>query len=49
MNEEVASDWSELRQNAMSILQEESALDEIVRLVGIDALSERDRLKLRSC
>lgn len=46
MNKEVASDWAELRQNAMSILQEESALDEIVRLVGIEALSERDRLKL---
>ncbi|MBB6714394.1 V-type ATP synthase subunit A [Clostridium gasigenes] len=46
MNQEVASDWAELRQNAMSILQEESALDEIVRLVGIEALSERDRLKL---
>lgn len=46
MNEQVASDWAELRQKALSILQEESALDEIVRLVGIDALSERDRLKL---
>lgn len=46
MNEEVASDWSEYRQRAMSILQEEASLDEIVRLVGIDALSEKDRLKL---
>ena len=46
MNKEIAPDWSELRQKAMSVLQEEASLDEIVRLVGIDALSERDRLKL---
>lgn len=46
MNEEVASDWSTLRQEAMSLLQEESGLQEIVSLVGIDALSEMDRLKL---
>ena len=46
MNENVAEDWSDLRGEAMSILQEESNLQEIVRLVGIDALSERDRLKL---
>lgn len=46
MNAEIAPDWSELRQRAMAILQEEASLDEIVRLVGIDALSERDRLKL---
>ena len=30
----------------MALLQEESKLQEIVRLVGIDALSESDRLKL---
>jgi V/A-type H+-transporting ATPase subunit A len=30
----------------MALLQEESELDEIVRLVGIDALSYRDRLTL---
>ncbi|MBQ6820518.1 MAG: V-type ATP synthase subunit A [Clostridium sp.] len=46
MNEEVASDWSALRQEAMALLQEESGLQEIVSLVGIDALSEMDRLKL---
>lgn len=32
----------------MSILQQESELDEIVRLVGIDALSFRDRLTLEA-
>ena len=45
-NKEVAEDWSELRIEAMALLQEEASLDEIVRLVGIDALSEKDRLKL---
>ena len=49
MDENVAEDWTELRMKAMTILQEEAKLDEIVRLVGIDALSEKDRLKLRSC
>lgn len=46
MNEKVSSDWSTLRQEAMTLLQEESGLQEIVSLVGIDALSENDRLKL---
>ena len=46
MNENVADNWGALRQEAMSILQDEAQLQEIVRLVGIDALSERDRLKL---
>ncbi|MBW6409142.1 V-type ATP synthase subunit A [Clostridium weizhouense] len=46
MNENVAEDWGQLRLEAMTILQEESSLQEIVRLVGIDALSEQDRLKL---
>ena len=46
MNEKVSSDWSALRQEAMTLLQEESGLQEIVSLVGIDALSENDRLKL---
>ena len=45
-NKEVAPDWSELRMEAMALLQEESQLEEIVRLIGIDALSEQDRLKL---
>ena len=47
MDENVAQDWSSLRQECMSLLQDEASLQEIVRLVGIDALSERDRLKLQ--
>ena len=46
MYENVSSDWSSLRTEAMALLQEESKLEEIVRLVGIDALSEGDQLKL---
>lgn len=46
MDGNVASDWSALRTEAMALLQEEANLEEIVRLVGMDALSEGDRLKL---
>lgn len=46
MDKTVADDWSELRVEAMSLLQEESELQEIVRLIGFDALSEEDQLKL---
>ena len=46
MDEHVAPDWGALRLEAMTILQDEAQLQEIVRLVGIDALSEKDRLKL---
>lgn len=40
--------WSKLRGKAMEILQKESELEEIVRLVGPDALPERERLVLDS-
>jgi V/A-type H+-transporting ATPase subunit A len=46
MDKEIAGDWSRLRVKAMTLLQEEASLQEIVRLVGIDSLSEGDRLKL---
>lgn len=48
MNQNVANDWTDLRIDAMALLQEEANLEEIVRLVGIDALSEGDRLKLEA-
>jgi len=48
MQREVADDWVELRSEAMLILQEESELEEIVRLVGIDALSLKDRMTLET-
>ncbi|MDO4547120.1 MAG: V-type ATP synthase subunit A [Clostridia bacterium] len=46
--DEVAPDWNEKRAEAMRMLQEESELEEIVRLVGVDALSFKDRLTLES-
>ncbi len=45
-NQNVAPDWTAQVKRTMALLQEESELDEIVRLVGIDALSFRDRLTL---
>lgn len=44
----VADDWMELRARIMHLLQEESELEEIVKLVGMDALSKSDRLKLEA-
>ncbi len=46
IDHEVSPEFSKNRQEAMSLLQEESALQEIVRLVGRDSLSEEDQLKL---
>ena len=45
-NENISADFIRLRAFAMTILQEESELDEIVRLVGADALSYKDRLTM---
>ena len=42
----VAGDWMECRRRLMALLQEEARLQEIVQLVGMDALSPADRLKL---
>jgi len=48
ISEHVSKDWSLLRADAMRLLQEESELEEIVRLVGIDALSANERLVLEA-
>ena len=47
-NTNVNEDWSSMRQRLMLLLQEEAELDEIVKLVGMDALSAPDRLKLEA-
>ena len=47
-NSEVNPHWSDLVGRTMHLLQVESELDEIVRLVGIDALSFKDRLTLEA-
>ncbi len=46
--ENVKDDWMELRGRLMSLLQDEAELEEIVKLVGMDALSAPDRLKLEA-
>ncbi len=44
----VSEDFIELRKTAMKLLQEESELEEIARLVGVESLSEHDRLILEA-
>ncbi|MDI6901290.1 MAG: V-type ATP synthase subunit A [Anaerosomatales bacterium] len=44
--EEVADDWAEVRERAMFILQKETELQEIVQLVGPDALPETEKIIL---
>ena len=41
-------DWMKLRTRMMALLQDESKLDEMVKLVGMDALSAPDRLKMEA-
>lgn len=47
-NEEVDPGWMNSRQEMMSLLQDESKLNEIVQMVGMDALSPSDRLKMEA-
>ncbi len=47
-NENISADFVKLRAFAMSVLQEEFELEEIVRLVGADALSYKDRLTMET-
>ena len=46
IDSEVDEDFSKNRKRSMSLLQQESGLQEVVRLVGRDALSDDDKLKL---
>jgi V/A-type H+-transporting ATPase subunit A len=46
--ENASPDFMELRGRLMSLLQDEAELQEIVNLVGMDALSSGDRLKLET-
>lgn len=47
-NNNVSADWVKLRSRFMSILNDEAELKEIVKLVGMDALSSGDRLKMET-
>ena len=44
----VCEDWMQLRGRLMALLQDEAELEEIVKLVGMDALSSTDRLKMET-
>ena len=46
IDQNINEDFSTMRKRAMSLLQQESSLQEVVRLVGRDALSDDDKLKL---
>jgi V/A-type H+-transporting ATPase subunit A len=47
-NDKVAEDFADLRQASMQLLEEESELQEIARLVGVESLSSKERLVLES-
>ena len=47
-NANVNSNWSTMKARMMKLLNDEAELDEIVKLVGMDALSAPDRLKLEA-
>ena len=47
-DKEVAAGWSKVREQAMSVLQREAELEELVRLVGMDTLAPEDRLLLQA-
>src|SRR5699024_5061070 len=48
VDEIMGDEWSQMVAQAMTILQEESRLDEIVQLVGVDSLSQKDRVTMTS-
>lgn len=47
-NENVSEDWTKLRLEIMRLLSKEAELEEIVKLVGMDALSPSDRLAMEA-
>lgn len=44
----VSEEWMQDRQRMMALLQDEAELNEIVQMVGMDALSAPDRLKMEA-
>ena len=47
-NNNVSAEWMKCRARFMQILHEEAELKEIVKLIGMDALSANDRLKMET-
>ncbi len=45
-DENVGKEWSDLRKNILKLLSDEAELLELVKLVGMDSLSHKDRLKV---
>ncbi|AYW46068.1 V-type ATP synthase subunit A [Tetragenococcus koreensis] len=48
MDSILGSNWSKMVDKAMALLQEESRLEEIVQLVGVDSLSQKDRVTMNT-
>ena len=47
-DENVGKEWSALRKDIMKLLSEEAELLEMVKLVGVDSLSRKDRIKMEA-
>jgi len=47
-NKKIGEEYMELRKKSMALLQEEAELEEIVRLIGVDALSTHEKLVLET-
>ena len=48
MGNRLGIDWDSMVKHTRALLQDESELEEIVRLVGVESLSDTDRLKLQT-
>ena len=47
-NKNISPEWTKLRGNIIRLLSEEAELQETVKLVGMDAISHKDRLKMEA-
>ena len=47
-NDQLDKDWEQVRKRAMGLLQREAELEELGRLVGMDALAHEDRLLMQA-
>lgn len=47
-NSNISSEWTKLRGDFIKLLSEEAELQETVKLVGMDAISDTDRLKMEA-
>lgn len=46
LDEKLSAGWAEMVQSMINTLQDEARLEEVVRLIGVDSLSDRDRITL---